>query len=147
MTDSTPADSIVALNQILDEVLELILEVKQADRKVLPSHELHGELDRLFADLLSWRTLLADQDLALGVNPLSFISSAAGRTQVILWSGNPTDDEVSLLVGAHLLRLESHLSSLLDDTSDETSAGAFSEIRRGVVTHREALALFGAPEG
>jgi hypothetical protein len=143
MSASTPDDPIVALNQVLDEVLELLLEVKQADRKVFPSHELHGELDRLFADLLSWRTLLVDEDVALGVDPLSFILSAAGRTQRSLWSGNPTDDEVSSLVGGHLLRLEDHVRPLLEDPVDETWDNTFSEIQRGVATHREALAQFG----
>jgi hypothetical protein len=147
VSDPTPADPIVALNQVLDEVIELILEVKQADRKVPPSHELHGQLDRLLADLVQWRTLLADQDLALGLNPLSFISSAAGRTQVTLWSGNPTDEEVSSLVGAHLLRLEDHLRLLLDDPVDEAWDGTFSEIARAVAIHREALARFGVAEG
>jgi hypothetical protein len=142
MSDSTPADPIVALNQVLDEVIVLILEVKQADRKVPPSHELHGELDRLLADLVRWRTLLADEDLALGIDPLSFISSAAGRTQVTLWSGIPTDDEVSSLVGGHLLRLEDHLRLLRDDPIDEAWDGTFSEIQRGVASYREALARF-----
>jgi hypothetical protein len=146
MSASTPTDPIVALNQILNEVIELILEVKQADRKVLPSHQLHGELDRLWADLLSWRTLLADEDLLLGVDPLSFISSAAGRTQATLWSGNPSDEEVSSLVGGHLRRLEDHLRLLLDDPIDEAWDGTFGELQRGVATHRAALAQFGDTE-
>jgi hypothetical protein len=147
MSASTPADPIVVLNQVLDEVIVLILEVKQADRKVLPSHELHGELDRLLADLLGWRVLLADEDLALGVNPLSFIPSAAGRTQINLWSGNPTDAEVSTLVGEHLLRLEDHVRLLLADPIYQAWHGTFSEIERSVATHRGSLAQFGGAGG
>jgi hypothetical protein len=78
VTAARSGDPIVALNQVLDEVLDLLLEVRQADRKVPPAHELHGELDRHAGDLASWRTLLADEDIALGVSPLSFIPSAAG---------------------------------------------------------------------
>ena len=34
MTAAGPDDPIVVLNQVLDEVLDLMLEVRQADRKV-----------------------------------------------------------------------------------------------------------------
>jgi hypothetical protein len=145
VTATGPSDPIVALNQVLDEVLDLILEVRQADRKVPPAHELHGELDRLITDLVSWRTLLADDDIALGVSPLSFIPSAAGRTPPNPWAGTPTDDEVSLLVGAHLRRLEDHLQAVLAEPIEGMARDTFTEMQRGVQAHRETLRAFRTP--
>ena len=89
MSDPVQDDPIVALNQVLSEVIDLILEVIQADRKVPQAHELHGELDQLFTDLVSWRTMLGDQDVVLGLSPLSFMTSAAGRKPLNLWPGSP----------------------------------------------------------
>jgi hypothetical protein len=145
VTAAGPGDPIVALNQVLDEVLDLMLEVRQADRKVPPSHELHGELDRLIGDLVSWRTLLADEDIALGVSPLSFIPSAAGRTPPNPWAGTPTDDEVSLLVGDHLLRLEDHLHAVLTDPIVGSARRTFADMQRGVQAHRETMRGFRSP--
>jgi hypothetical protein len=144
VTTAGSGDAIVALNQVLDEVLDLMLEVRQADRKVPPAHELHGELDRLIGDLVSWRTLLADEDIALGVSPLSFIPSAAGRTPPNPWAGTPTDDEVSLLVGDHLRRLEDHLQAVLTDPIEGSARRTFAEMQRGVQAHREVLRRFRA---
>jgi hypothetical protein len=145
VTAAGPGDPLVALNQVLDEVLDLMLEVRQADRKVPPAHELHGELDRLIADLVSWRTFLADEDIALGVSPLSFIPSAAGRTPPNPWAGTPSDEEVSLLVGDHLHRLEDHLHSVLTDPIEGPARRTFAEMEVGVQAHRQALRGFTTP--
>jgi hypothetical protein len=145
VTAAGPGDPIVALNEVLDEVLDLMLEVRQADRKVPPAHELHGELDQLISDLVSWRTLLADEDIALGVSPLSFFPTAAGRTPPNPWAGTPTDDEVSLLVGAHLRRLEDHLNAVLADPIEGAARRAFAEMQRSVQAHCETLRAFRRP--
>ncbi len=63
-------DPAAALNQVLSEVIDAILDVRQAHRRVPETQALHTELDQLFADLRTWARLLADQDQALGVSPL-----------------------------------------------------------------------------
>src|SRR5690348_16459045 len=73
-------DPIAALNQVLSEVIDAILDVGQAHRRVPETHALNAVLDQLFADLRAWAGLLADQDQALGVSPLAYMPSApAGR--------------------------------------------------------------------
>ena len=69
-------DPAAALNQVLSEVIDAILDVRQAYRRVPETQPLHAELDQLFTDLRTWARLLADQDQALGVSP-----SSSGRVQ------------------------------------------------------------------
>ena len=71
-------DPAAALNQVLSEVIDAILDVRQAPRRVPETQALHGVLDQLFVDLRTWAQLLADQDQALGVSPLASMPSAAG---------------------------------------------------------------------
>jgi len=57
-------DPAAALNQVLSEVIDAILDVRQALRRVPETQALHNELDQLLADLRTWAQLLADQDSA-----------------------------------------------------------------------------------
>ena len=100
-------DPIAALNQVLSEVIDAILDVRQAHRRVPETHALNAVLDQLFADLRTWAGLLADQDQALGVSPLAYMPSAAGRTPPTRWHGAASDEEVRRIVGEHLDRLDS----------------------------------------
>ena len=132
-------DPAAALNQVLSEVIDAILDVRQAHRRVPETHALHAELDQLFADLRTWARLLADQDQALGVSPLASMSSAAGRTPPNPWHGAASDEEVRRIVGEHLDRLGQHLSAALAEQHDDKVRAALTEVERGILAHRRAL--------
>jgi DNA-binding ferritin-like protein len=124
---------------VLSEVIDAILDVRQAHRRVSGTQPLHGELDQLFADLRNWARLLADADQALGVSPLASMPSAAGRTPPNPWHGAANNEEVRRIVGEHLDRLGQHLSAALAEQQDDTVRAALTEVERGILTHRRAL--------
>ena len=128
-----------ALNQVLSEVIDAILDVRQAYRRVPETQPLHAELDQLFTDLRTWARLLADQDQALGVSPLASISSAAGRTPPTPWHGAATSEEIRRIVGEHLDRLALHLTAALAEQRDESVRAALTEVERGILAHKRAL--------
>jgi hypothetical protein len=83
--------------------------------------------------------LLADQDQALGVSPLSSISSVAGRTPPTPWHGAATSEEIRRIVGEHLDRLGLHLTAALAEQQDDSVRAALTEVERGILAHRRAL--------
>jgi hypothetical protein len=132
-------DPAAALNQVLSEVIDAILDVRQAYRRVPETQPLHAELDQLFTDLRTWARLLADQDQALGVSPLASISTAAGRTPPTPWHGAATSEEIRRIVGEHLDRLGLHLTAALAEQQDASVRAALTEVERGILAHRRAL--------
>ena len=132
-------DPASALNQVLSEVIDAILDVRQALRRVPETQALHAELDRLFTDLRTWARLLADQDQALGVSPLASMPSAAGRTPPNPWHGAASNEEIRRIVGEHLDRLGRHLSAALAEQQDDKVRAALTEVERGIVAHSRAL--------
>ena len=132
-------DRAPALNQVLSEVIDAILDVRQALRRVPGTQALHGELDQLFADLRTWAGLLADADQALGVSPLASMPSAAGRTPRYPWHGAAGNEEVRRIVGEHLERLGQHLSAALDEQHDARVRAALTEVGQGILAHRRTL--------
>ncbi len=138
---STPGrdDTAAALNQVLSEVIDGVLDVKQAHRRVPEAHALHAELDQLFDDLKAWARLLADQDQALGVLPLASMPTSAGRTPPHSWHGVATDEEVRRIVGEDLDRLGQYLAAALSDRPDDQVRATLAEVERGVLAHRRAL--------
>jgi DNA-binding ferritin-like protein len=132
-------DRAAAVNQVLSEVIDAILDVRQAHRRVPESRALHAELDQLFADLRTWARLLADADQALGVSPLASMPSAAGRTPPHPWHGAASNEEVRRIVGEHLDRLGRHLSAALAEQQDDQVRAALTEVERGILAHRRAL--------
>jgi DNA-binding ferritin-like protein len=132
-------DPAAALNQVLSEVIDAILDVRQAYRRVPETQPLHAELDQLFTDLRTWARLLADQDQALGVSPLASISTAAGRTPPTPWHGAATSEEIRRIVGEHLDRLGLHLTAALAEQQDDSVRAALTEVERGILAHRRAL--------
>ena len=128
-----------ALNQVLSEVIDAVLDVKQAHRRVPETHALHAVLDQLFGDLRTWARLLADQEQALGVSPLASMPSPAGRTPPHPWHGAASDEDVRRIVGEHLDRLGQHLAAALAEQQDDKVRTALAEVERGLLVHRRAL--------
>jgi DNA-binding ferritin-like protein len=138
---STPRhdDPAAAINQVLSEVIDAILDVRQAHRRVPETQALHAVLDQLFDDLRTWARLLADQDEALGVSPLASMPSGASRTPLNPWHGAASNAEVRRIVGEHLDRLARYLSAALADEQDDKIRAALTEVERGVLADTRAL--------
>jgi DNA-binding ferritin-like protein len=138
---STPRhdDPAAAINEVLSEVIDAILDVKQAHRRVPETQALHAVLDQLFDDLRTWARLLADQDEALGVSPLASMPSGASRTPLNPWHGAASNAEVRRIVGEHLDRLARYLSAALADEQDDKIRAALTEVQRGVLADTRAL--------
>jgi DNA-binding ferritin-like protein len=132
-------DPAAALNMVLSEVIDGILDVKQAHRRVPETHALHAVLDQLFDDLRTWAQLLADQDQALGVSPLASMSTGSGRTPPHPWHGAASDEEVRRIVGEDLDRLGQHLTAALAAEHDDQVRAALAEVERGLLDHIRAL--------
>ena len=132
-------DPAAALNRVLNEVIDAVLDVRQAHRRVPETHALHAVLDQLFDDLRTWARLLADQEQALGVSPLASMPSAAGRKPPHPWHGAASDEEVRRIVGQHLDRLGQHLAAALAGQQDDRVRAALGEVERGLLVHRRAL--------
>ena len=132
-------DPIAALNQVLSEVIDAILDVRQAHRRVPETHALNAVLDQLFADLRTWAQMLADQDQALGVSPLASMASGASRTPPNPWHGAASNEEVRRIVGEDLDRLGQHLAAALVEQHDDAVRTALAEVERGIQAHRQAL--------
>jgi DNA-binding ferritin-like protein len=139
MSMSPPRDPIAALNQTLSEVIDEVLEVKQARWIVPETHALHGQLDQLFDDLGTWARLLVEQDDALGVSPLASMPSVAGRERPNLGRGAATDEEIRRIVGEHLDRLEQHVAAALAEQEDDRLRTALGEVVRGLLAQREVF--------
>jgi DNA-binding ferritin-like protein len=133
-------DPTAALNHVLSEVIDGVLDVRQAHRRVPETHALHAELDQLSDDLRAWARLLADQDQALGVSPLASMPTGAGRTPPHSWHGGASDDEVRRIVGEDLDRLGQYLAAALAGQRDDEIQKALAEVQRGVLLHKRALA-------
>jgi DNA-binding ferritin-like protein len=132
-------DLAAALNQVLSEVIDGVLDVRQAYRRVPEAHALHGVLDQLLGDLRAWARLLADQDLALGVSPLASMPTATGRKPPHSWHGAVSDEEVRRIVGEDLDRLGQYLAAALAEQQDDPVRVALAEVERGLLVHKRAL--------
>ena len=132
-------DPAAALNQVLSEVIDGVLDVRQAYRRVPETHALHAVLDRLFDDMRTWAGLLADQDQALGGSPLANMVSGAGRTPPHSWHGAASDEDVRRVVGEDLDRLGQHVTAALADQHDEKVRAALAEVERGLEIYRRTL--------
>src|SRR5258708_18237489 len=105
MTAEPPHDPIAALNEVLSEVIDVVMALRQAHHRVPETHELHAELDQLFSDARRWAELLMDADTARGVSALDYMPSVAGRQRPDLWHGPVADAELRSVVIGQLDRL------------------------------------------
>lgn len=139
MSVSPHHDPIAALNQALSEVIDVVMDVKQARWKVPETHALHALLDQLFDDLRAWARLLIEEDEALGVSPLATMPSVAGRQRPSLWTGDATDEEIRRVVGEHLDRLGQDVAAALAEQEDDRLRAALGEVERGLLAQRRAF--------
>ena len=142
MSPSPPEDPAAALNQVLNEVIDALLDVRQASRRVPGTQALHGMLDQLFADLRAGPRLLADTDQALGVSPLAGMPSGAARPPSNPWYGAASSEEIRRIVGEHLDRLAGHLAAALAQQQDDKVRAALAEVQQGVLGYQRALSEF-----
>ncbi len=139
MSSPPPADPAAAINRVLSEVIDDVLDVKQAHRRVPETHALHAELDRLFDDLRAWARVIADQDQALGVSPLASMPTSTGRTPPHSWHGAASDEEVRRIIGEDLDRLGQYLTAALAEQQDDTVRTALAGVQHALLVHRQAL--------
>jgi len=129
----------VTLTRLLSEVIDVVQEVKQAHRKVRETHALHAVLDKLFDNLRSWAQLLMEEDRELGVSPLGSTPSVAGRKLPNLWPGEPSDEDVRLLVQEHLDRLERHIAQALAGLKDDQPREVLAKVEQELLVDAQAL--------
>jgi DNA-binding ferritin-like protein len=139
MSTSPLPNAIGALNKTLSEVIDVVLEVKQARWLVPSDHPLHAQLDQLFDDLTNWARLLVEQDEALGVSPLADMPSVAGRKRPNLGTGDVTDEAIGRIVGEHLDRLGQHIAEALREQEDDRIRTLLGEVERGLRAQRHML--------
>jgi hypothetical protein len=139
MTSASPHDPMTALNEVLSEVIDMVMAVRQAHRKVPETHALHAELDQLFSDARGWAELLVVADTARGVSALDYMPSVAGRQRPDLWHGPVRDEEVRRVVAEQLDRLAEHLRVALSEQDDDHLRELLDRIGAELQSHLDAL--------
>ena len=139
MTSASPHDPMVGLNQVLSEVIDMVMALRQAHRKVPETHELHAELDDLFRDARTWAELLVEADTARGVSALDYIPTPAGRQRPNLGHGSVSDEEVRQLVTEKLHRLAEHLRTAMSEQDDDRVRELLGRIDAELQSHLDAI--------
>jgi hypothetical protein len=139
MTSASPQDPMVALNEVLSEVIDMAMALRQAHRKVAETRNLRAELDQLFSDARRWAELLVAADTARGVSALDYMPSVAGRQRPDLWHGPVGDEEVRRVVAEQLDRLAEHLRVALSEQDDDHLRELLDRINAELQPHLDAL--------
>ncbi len=139
MTSASQHDPMTALNEVLSEVIDVVMALRQAHRKVPATHQLHAELDQLFSDAKVWAELLVEADTARGASALDYMPSVAGRQRPNLWRGRVSDDEVRQEVTQQLHRLAEHVSAAMAAQDDDRVRDLLDRISAELQSHLEAL--------
>jgi len=139
MTSASQHDAMAALNEVLSEVIDVVMALRQAHRKVPETHQLHAELDQLFSDAKTWAERLVEVDTARGVSALDYMPSVAGRQRSSLWQGRVSDDEVRRVVTEQLSRLGEHVSAALSSQDDALVRDLLDRISAELRSHLENL--------
>lgn len=128
-----------AVNDVLSEVIDVVMALRQAHHAVPESHELHAELDLVFRDARTWADVLLEADAARGVSALDYMPSVAGRQRPRLWHGQVSDDEVREVVTGQLERLAGHLREALSGHEDSRARDLLERISAELQSHLDAL--------
>jgi DNA-binding ferritin-like protein len=139
MTSPSQHDPMAALNEVLSEVIDVVMGLRQAHRKVPETHKLHAELDQLFSDARSWAEQLMEADTARGVSALDYMPSVAGRQGPSRLPGRAGDDEVRDVVTQQLRLLGEHVRAALSAEDDARVRDLLDRISAELQSHLEAL--------
>jgi hypothetical protein len=139
MTPEPPRDPMAAVNDVLSEVIDVAMALRQAHRRVPEAHELHAELDQLSGDARAWAELLMEADTAHGVSALAYMPSVAGRQRPDLGHGSLSDDDARRILAEQLDRLASHLLAALSQTEDDHLRDLLNHINAELQAHLAAL--------
>jgi hypothetical protein len=137
-----PRDGLGPLNELLNEIIDVVREVRVARWRFSAAVGLNVELDALLNDARSWSRLIIEQDEEHGVSPVGLVPTAAGRGAIDLGPDGGTAEGVRAVLSGVLQRLADHIAEVLVAERDESVRAALAEVARGVATHRQALGAF-----
>jgi hypothetical protein len=140
MTEPTSSnDPLAALNQVLSEVVDMAVTTRQAGHAVPRGHELHAELDRLFASARSWAEQLVGVDSAMGVSALAYMTSPTGRLPSGPQPSPGSEEEVGRAVGQQVGRLAAHVRATMGQQEDPRVREVLGRIDTELQAHLDAL--------
>jgi len=131
-------DPLAALNQVLSEVIDLAVTTRQVGHAVPRGHELHAELDRLFASARSWAEQLVGVDSAMGVSALAYMTSPTGRLPSGPQPSPGSEEEVSRAVGQQVGRLAAHVRAAMGQQQDPRVLELLGRIDTELRAHLDA---------
>jgi hypothetical protein len=136
MTGTDPPDG---LSTVLDELIDLVQQVKQARWRFGSSVPLRDELDSLFDDVRSWARRLIEEEEDHGHSPLDSMRTASVRQSTLGISGIATAEDVRRALDGTLERVGEHLTRALALQADSELRAALTDVDDGLRRHRRAL--------
>ncbi len=138
---ASPSDVVAELQATIDELIDLVLEVKQAHHAVPEDHPLHTQLDALFAELSRWTRALADRTRALGGSLLEGVTTVAGRHARNRFPITTDDAVVAGALVAPLRAAADHAAAHVTGVSEvDAEAGAvFADVAAGLAGYASRL--------